>query len=29
MPAPDGSGAFGVALDLRAHEALVEQSTGV
>ena len=29
LPAPDGSGAFGVALDLRAHEALVDMSTGV
>jgi hypothetical protein len=28
LPAPDGSGAFGVALDLRAHEALVEHSDG-
>jgi len=28
LPAPDGSGAFVVALDLRAHEALVEHSDG-
>ena len=28
LPAPDGSGAFGVALDLHAHEALVEHSDG-
>ena len=28
LPAPDRSGAFGVALDLRAHEALVEHSDG-
>src|SRR5262249_3563538 len=28
LPAPDGSGAFGVALDLRAHEALVEHVDG-
>jgi hypothetical protein len=28
LPAPDGSGAFGVALDLRSHEALVEHSDG-
>src|ERR1700756_5117426 len=28
LPAPDGSGAFGVALDLRTHEALVEHSDG-
>jgi hypothetical protein len=28
LPAPDGSGAFGVALDLRRHEALVEHSDG-
>jgi hypothetical protein len=28
LPAPDGSGAFGVALDLRVHEALVEHSDG-
>jgi uncharacterized protein DUF5996 len=28
LPAPDGSGGFGVALDLRAHEALVEHSQG-
>src|SRR5580765_4108239 len=28
LPAPDGSGAFGVVLDLRAHEALVEHSDG-
>src|SRR5271154_5564697 len=28
LPAPDGSGAFVVALDLRAHEVLVEHSEG-
>src|SRR6201985_925498 len=28
LPAPDGSGAFVVALDLRTHEALVEHSDG-
>jgi hypothetical protein len=28
LPAPDGSGAFVVALDLRSHEALVEYSNG-
>jgi Family of unknown function (DUF5996) len=28
LPAPDGSGAFVVALDLRAHEAIVEHSDG-
>jgi Family of unknown function (DUF5996) len=28
LPAPDGSGAFGVALDLHAHEALVEHVDG-
>jgi hypothetical protein len=28
LPAPDGSGAFVVALDLRIHEALVEHSDG-
>jgi hypothetical protein len=28
LPAPDGSGAFGVALDLRAHEAVVEHVDG-
>jgi hypothetical protein len=28
LPAPDGSGVFGVALDLRAHEALVEHGDG-
>jgi len=28
LPAPDGSGIFGVALDLRAHEALVEHEDG-
>jgi hypothetical protein len=28
LPAPDGSGAFGVALDLHAHEAVVEHSDG-
>jgi hypothetical protein len=28
LPAPDGSGMFGVALDLRAHQAIVETSTG-
>jgi hypothetical protein len=28
LPAPDGSGAFGVALDLRTHEAIVEHSDG-
>jgi Family of unknown function (DUF5996) len=28
LPAPDGSGAFSVALDLHAHEAVVEHSTG-
>jgi hypothetical protein len=28
LPAPDGSGAFAVALDLRAHEAVVEHSAG-
>jgi Family of unknown function (DUF5996) len=26
LPAPDGSGGFGVALDLRTHEALIEHS---
>ncbi|MDX6536505.1 MAG: hypothetical protein QOD37_846, partial [Gaiellales bacterium] len=26
LPAPDESGAFGVALDLRAHEAVAEHS---
>lgn len=28
LPAPDGSGALGVALDLRSHEAVVEHSDG-
>jgi Family of unknown function (DUF5996) len=28
LPAPDGSGAFGVALDLRVHEAVAEHSDG-
>src|SRR5947208_5331421 len=28
LPTPDGSGAFGVALDLRAHEAVAEHSDG-
>jgi hypothetical protein len=28
LPAPDGSGAFAVALDLRSHEALVEHGDG-
>src|SRR5437762_10188935 len=28
LPAPDGSGAFGVALDLHAHKAMVEHSDG-
>ena len=28
LPAPDGSGAFGVALDLHAHDAVVEHSGG-
>src|SRR5438034_7403496 len=28
LPAPDGSGAFGVALDLRTHEAVVEHVDG-
>jgi hypothetical protein len=28
LPSPDGSGAFGVALDLRRHEALVEHVDG-
>jgi hypothetical protein len=28
LPAPDGSGAFAVALDLRSHEAVVEHSAG-
>jgi hypothetical protein len=28
LPAPNGSGGFGVALDLRAHEVLVEHSDG-
>jgi hypothetical protein len=28
LPAPDGSGAFGVALDLHRHEAVVEHSAG-
>jgi hypothetical protein len=28
LPAPDGSGAFGVALDLNAHEAVAEHSDG-
>jgi hypothetical protein len=28
LPAPDGSGAFVVTLDLRAHEAVVEHSSG-
>jgi len=28
LPAPDGSGAFGVTLDLRAHEAMVEHVDG-
>jgi hypothetical protein len=28
LPAPDGSGSLGVALDLHAHEALVEHSDG-
>jgi Family of unknown function (DUF5996) len=28
LPAPDGSGAFGVVLDLHTHEALVEHSDG-
>jgi len=29
LPAPDGSGALGVTLDLRAHEAVVEHSDGL
>jgi hypothetical protein len=28
LPAPDGSGAFGVTLDLRTHEAVVEHADG-
>src|SRR5258705_4695323 len=28
LPAPDGSGAFVVALDLRTHEAIVEHNDG-
>src|ERR1700685_837049 len=28
LPAPDGSGAFVAALDLRAHEAVIEHSAG-
>jgi hypothetical protein len=28
LPAPDGSGAFGVALDLRTHHAVIEHSDG-
>ncbi|MGO9660542.1 MAG: DUF5996 family protein [Acidimicrobiales bacterium] len=28
LPAPDGSGSLGVALDLRAHEAVIEHSDG-
>src|SRR4051812_25349547 len=28
LPAPDGSGSFVVALDLRSHEAVVEHSDG-
>ena len=28
LPAPDGSGAFAVVLDLREHEAVVEHSDG-
>ena len=28
LPAPDGSGAFAVALDLRRHEAVVEHGDG-
>src|SRR5580765_5227588 len=28
LPAPDGSGGFAVALDLRGHEAVVEHSDG-
>src|SRR5690348_5073563 len=28
LPAPNGSGAFGVVLDLRTHEAVVEHSSG-
>src|SRR5919206_799710 len=28
LPAPDGSGAFGVALDLHGHEAVVEHADG-
>jgi hypothetical protein len=28
LPAPDGSGAFAVVLDLRTHEALIEHSAG-
>jgi Family of unknown function (DUF5996) len=28
LPAPDGSGAFGVALDLRTHDAVIEHSDG-
>jgi hypothetical protein len=28
LPAPDGSGVFGVALDLRTHEAVVEHNAG-
>jgi hypothetical protein len=28
LPAPDGSGAFGVALDLRAHEAIAQHGDG-
>src|SRR5258707_14966280 len=28
LPAPDGSGSFGAALDLRTHEAVVQHSGG-
>src|SRR5206468_6345077 len=28
LPAPDGSGAFAVALDLRSHEAVAEHTDG-
>jgi hypothetical protein len=28
LPAPDGSGTFGVTLDLRAHQAVIEATTG-
>src|SRR5580658_7753955 len=28
LPAPDGSGTFGVTLDLRTHQALIEASRG-